>query len=57
MKINLKQMDERLYDRKQVFELEQENLRKIKRAEKLAWFFFIGLGISYITLTLIIQYQ
>lgn len=57
MKINLKQMDNGLYDRKKMFELERENLKKIKRAEKLAWFFFIGLGVSYITLSLIIQYQ
>ncbi|MBD3636270.1 MAG: hypothetical protein HUJ25_02925 [Crocinitomicaceae bacterium] len=45
------QNEKEMYKIKEVIPDNSNNIRKLKRAEKLAWFFFIVIGVTYIVLT------
>lgn len=49
MKTKMNQSDESIVTK-------YTEIGKLKRAEKLAWFFFVGIGVAYIALSLIMQF-
>lgn len=51
--LNKRIMKTGIYDNNDLFDSNYSSLKKLKRAEKLAWFSFIGIGLAYITITLI----
>jgi hypothetical protein len=46
-------METKIYNTHEMFNSNERNIQKLKRAQKLAWFFFVGIGVTYIVMTLI----
>ena len=45
-----------VYKVNEIFESNYKTIRAYKRAQRIAWAFFIGVGLLYIALTIIIQF-